>query len=236
MDTFPIPRIDDCIDKIGQSKFVFKFDLLKGFWQIPLTEKAKKNFSFRHSRWSLQYKIMPFGMKNSLLRFNKVISRLDGVGAYIDDIIIYSNILEEHLHLIRSFFDRLSEFQLTINLNKSEICHRTLTFLGHVVGQGQVKPISAKVKAINDFPVPSSKKNLMRFLGMTGYYRKLCNNFSSMSALIDLLKTKCKFVWNETCQNSFENIKAMLSNAPVLLAPNFCKPFKLVDCSYVGAG
>ena len=79
----------------------------------------------------------------------------------------------------------------------------------------------------------------MCFLGMACYHRKFCNNFSSMSApLTDLLKNKkCKFVWNETCQNSFENIKAMHSNAPVLLTPNSCKPFKLaVDACDVGAG
>ena len=87
-------------------------------------------------------------MKNSPATFqrlvNKVISGLDGVGAHIGDVIIYNDTWEEHLRLIRSFFDRLCEFQLTVNLNKSEFCHRTLTFLGHVVGQGQVEPIFTK--------------------------------------------------------------------------------------------
>ena len=87
---------------------------------------------------------MPFGMKNTPATFqrlvNKVISGLNGVAAYIGDVIIYSDTWEAHLRLIRTFFDRLSEFQLTVNLNKSEFCHGTLTFLGHVVGQGQVKP------------------------------------------------------------------------------------------------
>ena len=82
------------------------------------------------------------------------------------------------------------------------------------------------------------KKAAHAFLGMAGHYRKFCNNFFSMSAPFnDLLKKNCKFVWNETCQNSFENIKAMLSNAVVLLAPNVCKLFKLtVDASGVDAG
>ena len=185
---------------------------------------------------------MPFGMKNSPATFqllvNKVISGLDGVGAYSYDVIIYGDTWEEHLRLIRTFFDRISEFQLTVILNKSEFCHGTLTVLGHVVGHGQVELIFAKVQAINDFPVPSSKKQLMRLLCMAGYYRKFCSKFSSMSTpLIDLLKKNCKFVWNENCQNYFENIKAMLSNAPVLLAPTFCKPFKVaVDASDFGAG
>ena len=99
---------------------------------------------------------MSFGMKNSPATFqrlvNEVISGLDGVRAYIDDVIIYSDAWEEHLRLIRTFFHRLSEFQLTVNLDKSEFCHGTLTFLGHLAGQGQVKPIFAKVQAINDFP------------------------------------------------------------------------------------
>ena len=72
---------------------------------------------------------------------------------------------------IRNFFDQLSEATLTVNLTKSEFCHANLTFLGHTVGQGQVKPVEAKVEAIADFPVPSGKRQLMRFLGTAGYYR-----------------------------------------------------------------
>ena len=215
-DTFPKPRIDDSRDKIGQSKFVSKFDLLKGFWQIPLSEKAKEISALVTPDGLFQYKV-----KNSPATFqrlvNKVSSGLDGVAAYIDDVIIYRDTWEEHLRIIRTFFDRLSEFQLTVNLNKSEFCHGTLTFLCHVVGQGQVKPIFAKVQAINDFPEPSSKKQLLRFLGMAGYYRNFCNNFSSVSVpLTDLLTKNCKFVWNENCQNCYENFKPMLINAPVL--------------------
>ena len=160
---------------------------------------------------------MPFGMKNSPGTFqrlvNKVISGLDGVVVYIDDVIIYSDTWEEHLRLIRTFFDRLSEFQLTVNLNKSELCHGTLTFLGHVVEQGQVKPIFAKIQAINNFPIPSSKKQLIRFFffGMAGYNRKFCNNFFSTSApLTDLLKKNCKFVWNETCQIHLKTLRPCL--------------------------
>ena len=133
---------------------------------------------------------MSLGKKNSPTTFQRLINKVifgHGVGAYINDVIIYSDTWEEHLRLIQSFFDRLSEFQLTVNLNKTEFCHGTLTFLGHVVGQGQVKSIFVKVQPMNDFPVSSSKKHLMRFLGMAGYYRKFCNNFSSMSAsLTDL--------------------------------------------------
>ena len=241
-DTFPIPRIDDCIDNIGHAKYVTKFDLLKGFWQIPLTDRAKEISAFVTPDGLYQYKVMPFGMKNSPATFqrlvNSLISNLDGCKAYIDDAIIFSEEWQQHLQTIRTFFDRLSDAKLTVNLAKSEFCHANLTFLGHIVGQGQVKPVEAKVEAISDFPVPTSKRQLMRFLGMAGYYRKFCNNFSAIAEpLTNLLGKKAKYVWTDDCQKSFDKLKAILRSAPVLLAPSFDKEFKLaVDASDVGAG
>ena len=99
-DSFPIPRIDDCIDKVGNSKYVTKFDLLKGFWQVPLTDRAKEVSAFATPNGLYQYKVMPFGMKNSPATFqrlvNNVICGLDGCDAYIDDVIIYSDSWSDH--------------------------------------------------------------------------------------------------------------------------------------------
>ena len=180
-DTFPIPRIDDCIDRVGKARFVTKFDLLKGFYQIPLTDRAKEISAFVTPDGLYQYKVLPFGMKNSPPTFqrliNSVISGLEGCYAYIDDVILCSDSWDQHLLLIRKFFDRLSDAKLTINLVKSEFVKATVTFLGHIVGQGQVKPIEAKVEIINNFPRPNGKRQLMRYLGMVGYYRKFCPNF-----------------------------------------------------------
>ena len=110
-DTFPIPRIDDCIDNIGQAKFVTKFDLLKGFWQIPLTNRAKEISAFVTPDGLYQYKVMPFGMKNSPATFqrlvNSLIFNLAGCKAYIDDAIIFSEEWERHLQTIRNFLTDL---------------------------------------------------------------------------------------------------------------------------------
>ena len=111
-----------------------------------------------------------------------------------------------------------------------------LTFLGHFVGQGQVKPVEDKAKAISDFPVPTCKRQLMRFLGMAGCYRKFCDNFSVIAEpLTNLLSKRTKSIYD--CQKAFDILKAILKNEPVLLAPNFAKEFKLVvDASDTGAG
>ena len=108
-DSFPIPRIVDCIDKVGNSKYVTKFDLLKGFWQVPLTDRAKEVSAFATPNGLYQYKVMPFAMKNSPATFqrlvNNVICGLDGCDAYIDDVIIYSDSWSDHLQRTRKFFD-----------------------------------------------------------------------------------------------------------------------------------
>ena len=114
--------MDDCTDKVGNARYVTKFDLLKGFWQVPLTERAKEISAFATPDGLYQYKVLPFGMKNSPATFqsliNKVIAGLHGCEAYID-VIIYSDTWEEHLQIIRKFFERLTKAKLTINLTKS---------------------------------------------------------------------------------------------------------------------
>ena len=124
-------------------------------------------------------------MKNSQASFqrliNSVIGGLDACEAYIDDVIVFSDTWEEHLRIIRSFFERLSKAMLAVNLAKNEFACAHVTYLGHVDGQGQVKPVDAKVRAISDFPRPESRKQLMRFLGMEGYYRKFSQNVSAVA-------------------------------------------------------
>ena len=129
-NSFPVPRIDDCIDSIGQAKYVTKFDLLKGFWEISLTDRAKEISAFVTPNGLYQYIVMPFGMKNSPATFqrltNTIIAGLDNCKAYIDDAIIYSEEWDQQIKTISEFFERLSKAKLTINRAKSEFSHATL--------------------------------------------------------------------------------------------------------------
>lgn len=119
-DSYPIPRIVDCIDKIGNAKFVSKFDLLKGYWEVPLTGRAKEISAFVTPDGLYQYKVMPFGMKNTSATFLRMIHSLlqdlEGCEAYIDDVIIYSKTWEEHLRIMCVLFDILAKANLTVNL------------------------------------------------------------------------------------------------------------------------
>lgn len=110
---------------------------------------------------------MPFGMKNWPATFqrliNKVIAGLHGCEAYIDDVIIYSNTWEEHLQIIRKFFERLTEAKLTINPAKSEFAQARVTYLGQVIGQGKVKPVDTKISVISKFRDQKTRNNLCVF-------------------------------------------------------------------------
>ena len=211
-DSFPIPRIADCIDQIGNAKFISTFDMLKGYWQVPLTQRAREISAFVTPSGLYQYKVMPFGMKNAPAIFqrmvNKLVRDIDGCEGYIDDVVIYSDNWSDHIHQIKHFFQVMQEAKLTINLMKSEFGKATVKYLGHFVGQGQVRPLDAKIQTIAKFPIPTSQKELARFLGMAGYYRNFCLNFLEIAApLTNLLSKKVKFVWTDDCQLAFDKVK-----------------------------
>ena len=241
-DSFPIPRIADCIDQIGNAKFVSTFDMLKGYWQVPLTQRAREISAFVTPSGLYQYKVMPFGMKNAPATFqrmvNKLVRDIDGCEGYIDDVIIFSDNWSDHIRQIERFFQIMREAKLTINLMKSEFGKATVKYLGHIVGQGRVRPLDAKIQTIAKFPIPTSRKELARFLGMAGYYRSFCLNFSDIAApLTNLLSKKVKFVWTDDCQLAFDKVKLLLQKSPVLKSPDYEKPFKLIiDSSDVGTG
>ncbi len=241
-DSYPLPRLDDCIDQVGSASFVTKLDLLKGYWQVPLSQRAREISAFVTPDHFGQYKVMAFGMRNAPATFqrlvNKVLEGVTGCEAYLDDLVIYSFSWPQHLAQLEDVFKRLRAANLTLNLSKCEFGQATLTYLGKVVGHGHVSPIGAKVEAIVNFPVPSSRRELKRFLGMAGYYRSFCRNFATVAApLTNLLSPKILFVWTVLCQVAFDNLKALLSSSPILVAPDFSRPFKLaVDASDFGVG
>ena len=241
-DAYPLPCIDDLIDTVGESKYISKIDLNKGFYQIPLTENAQTISAFITPFGLYEYKVMPFGMRNSPATFqrtmNFLLQDLDNVQVYLDDIIIYSETWYDHVHRLSAVLQRLQDSHLTIKLAKTTFCSALVTYLGHEVGRGHIRPKSANVDAILSYPTPDTKKSLMRFLGMAGFYRRYCPNFSKVVApLTRLTSGKVAFEWIEECQDAFNYLKNYLSHDPVLVAPDFTRPFILqTDASDVAVG
>jgi hypothetical protein len=234
-DCYPIPRVDDLIDKVSSATYLTKFDLRKGYYQCSLTESAKSLTAFITPFGLYQFRVMPFGFQRLM---NLLSKDMPNCATYIDDICLFDNDWESHLKNVTEFLNRLKQAGLTANLAKCQFGKTQITYLGHTVGQGEVKPKQANIKAILEFPPPTSKREIKRFLGMIGFYRKFVNNFATIAEpLTRLLKKTQKMVWSEDCQTVFEELKAVLHNPPVLRSPDFTKPFKVaVDASDIGTG
>ncbi|KAG7453964.1 hypothetical protein JOB18_002015, partial [Solea senegalensis] len=127
---------------------------------------------------------MAFGLCNAPATFqrlvNQVLGDIPNCSAYLDDLVVYTSTWDEHMKILRQVFTRLAQASLTLNLAKCEFGKATVIYLGHQVGQGQVRPVDAKVEAITRYPVPTTRRELRRFLGMVGYYRNFCRNFSTV--------------------------------------------------------
>ena len=241
-DSYPLPRVEDILDQIGKAKYLTKIDLLRGYYQIGLTEKAQQISAFVTPFGLFQYKVMPFGLTNAAATFqrvvNEVIRDLEGTFAYIDDIVVVADDWSQLLERLTGLFRKLRNAGLTINLAKSKFASGKVTYLGYEIGNGLVKPKESNTIAILNFPKPTNRKLVMRFLGMASYYRKFCKNFAAVAApLTNLTSSKCTFDWTEKCDKAFNQIKLFLATKPVLMSPDLSAPFLLqVDACDVGAG
>ena len=193
-----MPCIDDLIDKVGQAKFLTKIDLSRGYWQVPMDEEAIPLSGFVTPQGQFQWKFMPFGLRNAPATFQRLVNRvLRGLevftGAFLDDIIIFSDSWSDHLKHIQLVFDRLRAAGLTVKKSKCVFATAEVDFLGHRIGLGKVEPRRQTVQALLDFPRPNNQKQLRSYLGLAGYYRKFIPHFAQLAvSLTNLLKKKCK--------------------------------------------
>ncbi|XP_065438529.1 uncharacterized protein LOC135981201 [Chrysemys picta bellii] len=158
--------------------------------------------------------------------------------AYIDGICVFSQTWEEHVSQVKRVLGRLQDAGLTIKAEKCKVGMAEVLYLGHKVGGGHLKPEPAKVEAIKAWPAPQTKKQVQAFIGMAGYYRRFVPHFSSLAAPLTELCRKGKpdkVVWTEQCQRALCALKGALIQDPVLVNPDFNKPFLVfTDASDTG--
>jgi len=199
-DPFPMPRVDDLIDRVGKAKFLTKVDMTRGYWQVPLDDDSVPISAFVTPFGHFQWRYMAFGLRNAPATFSRLVSRLPRgletfCAAYLDDIIIFSESWEQHIQHLDLVLARIKKAGLTLNLLKCEFAAAELDYLGHHVGLGRVQPRLSKVQALLEFPTPTNCRQLQQFLGVAGYYRKFVPHYAHISAaLSDLLKKGANFV------------------------------------------
>ncbi|KAI3374507.1 hypothetical protein L3Q82_006322 [Scortum barcoo] len=164
-DAYPLPRLDDLIEWVGQAQFITTLDLCKGYWQVPLSDAARPLTAFRTPQGLWQFTKMPFGLHGAPATFqrlmNKVLAGMHNfAAAYLDDIVIYSNSWQEHLSHVAKVLREIKKAGLTINQRKCAVAKRETQYLGYVLGGGVIKPVQDKVEAIRARERPTTRKQV----------------------------------------------------------------------------
>ena len=244
-DAYPMPNIEGIIGRLDATRYISSIDLKDAFWQIPLDDSSKEKTAFSiPGRPLYQFARMPFGLCNAAQTMCRLMDKVipnelkESVFVFIDDLLVVSADFETHISLLTQVAFHLRKANLTINVEKSKFVMKEVKYLGYVVGNGVVKTDPEKIKSIVDFPPPVTVKQIRRFLGMCGWYRRFISNYSDISVPItDLLKKNEKLKWTPEAQSAFEKLKECLVAAPVLANPDFSRQFNLqCDASQTGVG
>ncbi|CAM4501278.1 unnamed protein product [Lepidochelys olivacea] len=175
-DAYPIPCINELVDRLDNARFLTTLDLTKGYWQIPLAKDAKEKTAFSTPEGLFQYTVLPFGLHGAPDTFQHLIDKLlrphtSYAAAYLYDVIIHTPDWETHLGKVEVVLDTLRQAGLTANPAKCAIGLAEAKYLGYIVGRGMVKPQLNKLEAIQNWPRLNRKKQVRAFLGVVGYYR-----------------------------------------------------------------
>lgn len=243
-DRFPIPNIEDLLDKLGKSQYFSTLDLASGFHQIKMHKDSIEKTAFSTDNGHYEFLRMPFGLKNAPATFQRMINEVlkDYINkiclVYMDDVIVFSTTLDEHILNLKQIFKKFQEYNLKVQLDKCEFLKTETEFLGHIITREGIRPNSKKIDAILKIPLPKTHKQIKSFLGMVGFYRKFINNLAKITKPLTLcLKKGKKVEHTEEFIKAFETCKLILCNEPILIHPDFSKLFTLTtDASNYAIG
>lgn len=234
-DAYPLPYINAILDKLRHARYISSIDLKHGYWQFPLSPEIKEITAFTvPGRGLYQFKVMPFGLHSAPATFQRLVDRVIGSDlepycfVYLNDIIILGKDFDHHLEVLKEVFCRLREANLKLNPDKCQFGRKSLRYLGHLVTADGIQTDPVKISAIQQLIPPTTIKALRRFLGIVSWYRRSVPEFSKTAApLHKLLKKGQKWFWNDEQKDVFQQLKQKLTEAPVLICPDFNKPFIL---------
>ena len=242
----PIPKIDEIYAKLEGSTVYSTFDMRSGYYHLELTTESQPKSAFvvggpKGGKW--EFKRCPFGLAQAPAYFqalvNQVLEGLNFAFGYLDDILIFSPDMEQHLEHVRALFERLRAADLKLTKHKCSFLKAHVQYLGHYVSGQGLEPVPEKLEALVRMPPPEDVTGVRKFLGFVGYYRKFIPRYSDVARpLTNLTRKDTPFQWTTLCQEAFEMLKCFLLKEPVLKYPNPDQPYVLyTDASkYAWAG
>lgn len=255
-DAFPLPRIEESLDALAGARWFSTMDLASGYNQVPVAKKDRAKTAFCTPFGLFEFNRMPFGLCNAPGTFQRLMERIFGAQhfqtllLYLDDVIVFSSTVDEHLKRLDAVLSRLQQEKLKVKFEKCCFFRTEVNYLGHVITEDGVATDPGKLSAVENWPRPTNATELRSFLGFCSYYRRFVEGFAKIAAPLHRLvanmidartkKASRKIIgelWTEQCEKSFQDLKSRLISAPVLAYADFSLPFILeVDASLSGLG
>lgn len=231
---YPLPLIQELINKFRGAKIFSKMDVRWGYNNIRIKEGNKEKAVFRTNRGLFEPTIMFFGMTNSPATFQAFMNRIlkdlidnGHVIVYLDDILVFTNTIKEHRRIVNLVLEHLRKEKLFLKPKKCEFEVSTVEYLGVIIGNGEVHMDPAKVAIVCKWQTPHSKKGVQTFLGFCNFYRHFIKGFSGVAKPLTSLMGNVPWVWTNTQQRAFDELKHRISEEPVLLLPDDHSKFRV---------
>ena len=243
-EQYPMKTIDEVITRMPNAKFFSKLDSTQGYWQVELDDENAKKCTFNTPFGKYRFNRLPFEISSAPEVFQTVMSQIfnghDGIEVIVDDLLVWGKTKEQHDERLKRALEIARSSRIKLNKDKCicEIGLQEVTYIGHTLSSNGLKPDVNKVEAIRRIDTPDDKAAVQRFLGMATYLAKFIPNFSQLaSPLRVLLEKNTAWHWDKPQQDSFEKLKVIITNAPVLKYYDVTKDVTIqVDASPNGLG
>nr|GEW46622.1 DNA-directed DNA polymerase [Tanacetum cinerariifolium] len=243
-DHFPLPFMDQMLERLAGNEYYCFFDGFSGYFQIPIDLKDQEKTTFTCPYETFAYKRMPFGLCNApgtfqrcmMAIFHDMIEQMMEI--FMDDFLVFRNSFSTCLTNLEKMLKRCEETKLALNWEKSHFMVKEGIVLGHKISKKGIEVDKAKIEVISKLPHPTTVKGIRSFLRHAGFYRRFIKDFSKISRpMTHLLEKKSPFIFSNECIQAFRTLKENLTESSILIAPNWDQPFELMcDASDYAVG
>lgn len=243
-DHFPLPFIDQMLERLAGNEYYNFLDGFSGYFQIPIAPEDQEKTTFTCPYGTFAYRRLPFGLCNGPSTFQRLMNHIfsDFIGrdmeVFMDDFTVYGSSFDSCLASLSKVLQRCTETNLVLNWEKCHFMVKEGIVLGHKISSRGIEVDRAKIEVIEKLPPPSSVKGIRSFLGHAGFYRRFIKDFSKLARpLCNLLEKDRVFDFDESCLDAFNRLKKELTSAPIVTSPDWSLPFELMcDASDYAVG
>ncbi|GJR20730.1 reverse transcriptase domain-containing protein [Tanacetum coccineum] len=234
-DHFPLPFMDQMLERLAGNEYYCFLDGFSGYFQIPIDPNDQEKTTFTCPYGTFAYRRMPFGLCNAPGTFQRCMMAIfhdmieKTMEVFMDDFSVFGSSFSTCLTHLEKMLKRCEDTNLALNWEKSHFMVKEGIVLGHKISKSGIEVDRAKIDVIAKLPHPTTVKGVRSFLGHAGFYRRFIQNFSKIARpMTHLLEKETPFYFSKECIEAFNTLKKNLTEAPILIAPDWNEPFELM--------